>query len=110
MGSSIHLVRKVHPIEWPGFQQLPVGTDKKSISLTQALLLRQLVLTFKFKWCHGQAQASTDLVGPAVQILSIYFINSKRYASMGDLYCPGIAKAHSSHFCFSEKVLLCRII
>lgn len=54
----------------------PVGHRQKVVSLKQGLLLGQVVLTFKFKWCHGQAQASTVLVGPAGHILSMYLMDS----------------------------------
>lgn len=71
-----HLARKVHPTGWSSFQQPPVQHRQKAISPKQALLLEQFVWTFKFKWCHGQAQASTFLVGPAGHAVSIYLINS----------------------------------
>lgn len=71
-----HLVREVHPTGWSSFQQPLVQHRQKAVSLKQALLLGQVVLTFQFKWCHGQAQASAVLVGPAGHIPSMYLINS----------------------------------
>ena len=71
-----HRVGKVHPTGRSSFQQAPVWHRQKAVSPKQALLLGQFILTFKLKWCHGQAQASTVLVGPAGHILSIYLINS----------------------------------
>lgn len=70
------LVRKVHPTGQPSFQQPPGWYRQKAVSPKQSLLLGQVILTFKFKWCHGQAQASTVLVGLAGPILSIHLINS----------------------------------
>lgn len=83
---------------------------QRAVFLKQTLLLRQFTLTFKFKWCHGQAQASTVLVAPAHHMLSTYLIHSSRSASTGDLHCPGTAAAHHFCFCSSEKVLVIRVI
>lgn len=79
-----HLLRKVHPRGRSSSQQPPVGNRQKAVSLNQALLLGQVVWTFKFKWCHCQAQALTVLVGAAGHILTVYLIDSERAAGAGD--------------------------
>lgn len=67
-----HRVKKVHPTGRSRFQQLLVQHRQKAVSPKEG----NLVLTLKFKRCHGQARASTVLAGPAGPILSVYFIDS----------------------------------
>lgn len=59
----IHLIGNVH--QWSGQASSSSWHDKdKRMFLWQSLLLRELVLAFRFKWCHGHAQAST-VSGPS---------------------------------------------
>lgn len=68
------LIRKVHPTGQSNFSSL--WQTKSHFSKIRPCSWGNSFLSFIFKWCHGQAQECTVLVGPAVHILSTNLINS----------------------------------
>lgn len=107
-----HLVRKSQKSSLNGMVKLqqPLVQTKSHFSKIRPCSWGNSFLSFIFKWCHGQAQACTVSVAPAVHILSINLINSSGSASRVGLCCLLTVMAHSFHFCFSENILIFRVI